>query len=458
MNATKLRGAFFASVLSAGILSAQSSPGRLLVYDPGHFHATLLQKEMYPELDRRVSVFAPLGPELIDYLNRVSLFNNRTDHPTRWELDVRTSDHPLDEMLQAIKREKAGNIVVFSGKNRGKIDRMLATLHAGGHVLADKPWIITSQDLPKLEQTLDLAQKNRLAAYDIMTERYDVTSQMQRALLLLPDVFGQQVAGDAANPGVSARSVHHIMKTVAGVPLKRPVWFFDVDEYGEGLADVGTHPVDLIQWSLFADQVLDYRKDVRMLSGRHDAVRISKAQFERVTGAPDFPPALSKNVRDGVLDYFCNNYIEYTLRGIRVKLDVLWKWEAPAGTGDVYEAAYQGTRARIELRQGAAEKFLPEVYVVPVAAERAHVFAALDQEIAELQKQWPGLAATHTATEAHIQIPDKFRVGHEEHFAQVARHFFAYVHNPASTPAWERSYMLAKYYVTTKGVEMAQKR
>jgi hypothetical protein len=45
----------------------------------------------------------------------------------------------------------------------------------------------------------------------------------------------------------------------------------------------------------------------------------------------------------------------------------------------------------------------------------------------------------------------------EEHFAQVARHFFQYVRDPASMPAWETSFMLAKYYVTTNGVEMARK-
>ncbi len=444
------------SLLFVETLAAQSSPARLIVLDPGHFHATLLQKEMYPELDRRVSVYAPLGPELLDYLNRISLFNTRANDPTRWDLDVHTSDHPLEEMLSSAK-DRPGNIVVFSGRNRGKIDRMLASIGAGLHVLADKPWIITSQDLPKLEQALNMAEKRGVAAYDIMTERYDVTAQVQRALVNLQDVFGQRVPGDAAHPGVYARSVHYIMKTVAGVPLRRPVWFFDTDDYGEGLADVGTHPVDLIQWTMFPDQMLDYRTDIRMLSARHEALRITRAQFETVTGAPDFPAAVTKHVRAGVLDYFCNNYIEYTLRGVHVKLDVLWKWEAAPGTGDVYEAAFQGRRARVELRQGAAEKYLPEVYVVPVASERAKVFAALDRELAKLQSQWPGIAATHSETEARIQIPEKFRVGHEENFAQVARHFFQYVHEPASMPAWERSYMLAKYYVTTKGVELARK-
>jgi predicted dehydrogenase len=436
------RTLLFLSLCAAQPVLAQK-PARLIVFEPGHFHATLLQKEMYPELDPRVSVYAPLGPELLDYLNRISLFNLRPVNPTHWELDVHTSQHPFEEML----RDKAGNIVVFSGRNRGKIDRILASLDAGLDVLADKPWIITSDEMPKLEQALDLAARKGVAAYDIMTERYEAVSQVQRALVNLPDVFGKQVTGDSSNPGVYAKSIHHIMKNVAGVPLRRPVWFFEVDDYGEGLADVGTHPVDLIQWTMFPDQVLDYRKDIRLISGRHDAVRISPEQFAAVTGA----------MRDGELDYFCNNYIEYLLRGVHVKLDVLWKWEAPPGTGDVYEAAFQGTRARVELRQGAADKYAMEVYVVPAESVRARVFEALDRALQQLQKNWPGITVTRTGSEAHIRIPEKFNVGHEEHFAQVARHFFEYVHSPASMPAWERSYMLAKYYVTTKGVELARK-
>ncbi len=83
----------------------------------------------------------------------------------------------MGEMLRA----RAGNIVVFTGRNRGKIDRIIAALKAGLNVLADKPWIITSADLPKLEEAL--AARSNLAAYDIMTERYEVTSEIQRELV-----------------------------------------------------------------------------------------------------------------------------------------------------------------------------------------------------------------------------------------------------------------------------------
>ena len=41
---------------------------KLVVLDPGHFHAALVQKEMYPWVSKRVSVYAPFGPDVLDYL------------------------------------------------------------------------------------------------------------------------------------------------------------------------------------------------------------------------------------------------------------------------------------------------------------------------------------------------------------------------------------------------------
>src|ERR1019366_2857266 len=213
---------------------------------------------------------------------------------------------PMAEML----RSPAGNIVVFTGRNRGKIDRILAALKAGLHVLADKPWIIASADLPKLEEALTLAQRNHLAAYDIMTERYEVTSQLQREFVNDPAVFGALEKGSPREPAVRARSIHHLMKVVAGVPLRRPAWFFDIVDYGEGLADVGTHVVDLVQWTLLPDEVFDYRQDVHVIEGRRWPLTLSKEQFLKVTG----------EARHANLDYYCNNAVHYTLRGIHVKM------------------------------------------------------------------------------------------------------------------------------------------
>src|SRR6266404_9177160 len=107
--------------------AADSAPIRLITLDPGHFHASLVQKEMYPGVSPKVTVYAPLGFDLTEHLNRVARFNLRTDHPTEWELDIHTSNDPLAQMLKDAKvNGSAGNVVVIAGRNRPKIDRIQA--------------------------------------------------------------------------------------------------------------------------------------------------------------------------------------------------------------------------------------------------------------------------------------------------------------------------------------------
>jgi len=415
----------------------EAMTSQLIIIDPGHFHAALVQKQMYPWMAPRVAVYAPLGDDILDYLSRIARFNSRPENPTNWELDVHLCADPMERML----RERPGNIAVFAGHNRVKIDRILAALEAGLHVLADKPWIISSRDLPKLEKALAVAGRKGLVAYDMMTERYEVTSELQRAFVSDAEVFGLIEAGTAADPGVRARSVHHLMKLVAGVPLRRPAWFFDVAELGEGLSDVGTHVVDLVQWTAFPGQAIDYRRDIELVEGRRWPLALSKARFAQVTG---------QELRADALDYYCNNSVYYTLRGVHVKLEIVWHWEAPPGSGDVYEASFRGSRARVEIRQGPAERYIPELYIVPAADG---VPAAVRRRAEAL-----GLAVAGTDEELRIVIPEKLRVGHEAHFAQVTNRFFDYVKSPQSVPAWECDCMLAKYYVSTRGVDLGQVR
>jgi len=220
-----------------------------------------------------------------------------------------------------------------------------------------------------------------------------------------------------------------------------------VNEYGEGLADVGTHVIDLVQWTAFPNDAIDYKKDVHLLSARRWPTVISQSEFERVTGEPQLP---ASHIKDGKLDYDCNNSVLYTVRGAHVALDIRWNWESD--TGDIYEASFRGTKSRIELRQGAAQHFIPELYVV---SQHPEVFAALSQWAAAIEKTYPGIAIEKQAGEAHIVIPTKFRVGHEDHFAQVTNRFFEYLKAPATLPAWEQSNMMVKYFISTRGVEIA---
>ena len=170
---------------------------RLMTVDPGHFHAALVQKEMYPGVAPRVDVYAPLGSDLYEHLKRIDSFNRRSERPTTWETEVHAGPDFFERML----REHPGNVVVLSGRNRGKIDRIVASVEAGLNVLADKPWILKSDDLPKVEQALAEADKRGVVAYDIMTERFEVTTILQRALVNDRSTFGEIVQGTEAEPG-----------------------------------------------------------------------------------------------------------------------------------------------------------------------------------------------------------------------------------------------------------------
>jgi predicted dehydrogenase len=432
----------------------QMADVRLMTLDPGHFHAALIQKDMYPGVAPRVDVYAPLGTDLFEHLKRIAAFNRRTEKPTRWETEVHASADFFERML----RDKPGNVVVLSGRNRGKIDRILASLTGGIHVLADKPWILESKDLKPMESALAHADEKLLVAYDIMTERFEITSILQRALVNDRATFGEIVKGTEAEPAVYMESIHHLMKVVAGAPNIRPAWFFDTAEQGEGFNDIGTHLVDLVQWTLLPDQAVDYRKDVQVLSAQRWPTMIAEEQFRRVTNEPRFPAELSSSVKDGKLEYFCNTLVSYALRGIHTRLNVIWDWEAPAGAGDTHFAVYRGTRARVEVRQTKADGYRPELYVVPASADAgAQVLTAARAKISSLRGAYPGIAVEERGAEIHVTIPDALRVGHEAHFGQVASVFMKYLRDRKSLPAWERPNMLAKYFVTTTGTELSRR-
>jgi hypothetical protein len=428
---------------------------RLMVVDPGHFHAALLQKEALPGISPTVYVYAPLGPDLLAHLNRIVQFNQRPDRPTHWLSRIYAGPDYLDRMLA----ERPGNVAIFSGRNLGKIDAIQRALDAHIHVLADKPWIIEAADFPKLERALATARANRLVAYDIMTQRYEIAEILQRELVNDPAVFGEAVGGNREQPGIEMQSVHYLLKVVAGQPNLRPPWFFDIHQQGEGITDVGTHLIDLVQWIASPDRTIDYRRDIQVLDGRRWATVLDPSQFQRVTGEQAYPAYLMPAVRQGRLEYICNSSVEYVFKGIHSRLGIEWKYEAMPGTGDTELSIFRGSLSRVEVRQGAEERSRPEVYVVPGSPEaKPKVRQALERRLAELGGTYPGLSLKDLGGRFQVTIPEGLRIGHEAHFGLVGRRFLEYVNGSAAVPQWEDSYMLAKYYTTTRAVELAKTR
>jgi predicted dehydrogenase len=426
---------------------------KLITLDPGHFHAALFQREMLPGVADTAQVYAPLGPDLTAHLGRVAQFNLRGDNPTHWKLEVHTGPDFFERMLA----ERGGDLVVISGRNRGKIDRIGAIV--GNHlpVLADKPWVIEVGDLPKLNGALKAAEEMRIAAWDAMTERFEITFLLQRALVNDPDIFGGRITGSGDRPAVQIESLHYLFKEVGGLPNLRPTWFFDIRQQGEGLTDVGTHLVDIVPWILFPDQAINGTNDVQVLRGDRWPTTLTLEQFKRVTGAGEFPEFLHAGVTDRALRYFCNNSVSYTLRGTHVRLAVKWDFEAPPGVKDNDLAVFRGGASSVEVRQGREQNYRREVYVVPNRPEqKAAVVAAVRKRVERLQADYPGLAVRDEPSGIRLEIPEGFRVSHEAHFALVVRHFLEYVRDPKLMPAWETPNMLAKYYVTTMGVQLAR--
>ena len=82
---------------------------------------------------------------------------------------------------------------------------------------------------------------------------------------------------------------------------------------------------------------------------------------------------------------------------------------------------------------------------------------ALDRKIQALESTFPGLEVIDLGTHFRLGIPRQYRVGHEAHFAEVTKQFLRFLHGEDTLPSWERPNMLAKYGITTRGVELSRK-
>src|ERR1700743_3083467 len=141
--------AFFAAFLLAApafVTHAQSVKKtekiRLVTLDPGHFHAALVQKSMYPDVDSTVYVYAPKGEDVQLHLDKINAYNTRKDNPTAWKEKVYLGDDYLEKMVA----DRKGNVVVMAGNNRRKTEYIKRSIHAGFNVLGDKPMAIDKKN------------------------------------------------------------------------------------------------------------------------------------------------------------------------------------------------------------------------------------------------------------------------------------------------------------------------
>src|SRR5205823_5717393 len=96
-------------------------------------------------------------------------FNTRADCPTHWRLHL----HDGAQLLQRLVEEGHGDFVVVAGRNDTKLETIAYLTQAGLPVLADKPWLTESRQLPYLTQVTTGPR----VAMDLMTGPYSLRAQ-----------------------------------------------------------------------------------------------------------------------------------------------------------------------------------------------------------------------------------------------------------------------------------------
>ena len=291
---------------------------RFMTLDPGHFHAGLVQKEMYPNVSKRVHVYAPLGTDLLEHLNRIVAFNTRarripppgssrfTPAPTR------SSGCCASGRAMSWSSPGATGARSTRSKPRSKPDSTCWRTSPGSSI---RP------TFPKLESALDTAESqgpDRLRHHDRALRNHDhapegADPRPGHFRDHLPGHGGRSLRlhGERAPPAQNGRG--HAQ------PPARP-GSSTSQQQGEALPDVGTHLVDLVQWMLFPEQPIDYRKDVRMLAAKRWATVLTKARVPESHGRGGVSGLSESQVKADRLEYFCNGRVSYALRGVHIRL------------------------------------------------------------------------------------------------------------------------------------------
>lgn len=428
---------------------------KLIVLAPKHFHADLLQKNKLEQVNDTVYVYAQEGSELDQYVARIESYNKREENPTHWQEVIYRGDDFLEKMLA----DKKGNVVVLAGNNKEKTRYIFESVAAGINVLSDKPMAINKENFKLLKQAYDTAQANNVMLYDMMTERYDVLNIIERKLINNKDLFGELQTGSEDRPAISMESVHHFYKEVSGQPLIRPAWYYDVEQQGEGIADVTTHLIDLAHWKSFPEEVLNYKKDIEVISASHWPTELTLADFIKSTNVKTFPAYLDKYIEDGKLKVYANGTIHYKVKDINVALKVVWNYKAPEGGGDTFSSIIKGTKSSLKIIQNRSTNFTKQLYIKNTTDTNKNKFEShLNKAIEEIKKDFPTVSIDSSSIkngEYLISIPDEEKRGHEAHFQNVAQNFFDYLVKQ-NIPEWEISNTLAKYHIITTAVNIAK--
>jgi len=414
----------------------------ILILNPGHFHAALVLRESHPDLAKDVYVYSEAGPDLDRFLDLVTTFNRREIDPTDWRIHVYSGADYRQKLIEG----KKGSFVVIAGKNDTKMEDIERLSRAGFNVLADKPWLINADGLPLLRRAV---QPQRPLALDIMTERFEITTILQKELMAEADIFGRVRIEPDGSPTVFKESVHHLYKLVNNQALVRPPWYFDLAVQGDGITDVTTHLVDMTHWMLFPGVAVDFERDIDLQQARRWSTRIPLDIYRNITRQADFPAAVTGDS----LQYFSNGEICYRVNDVPVHIRVIWNLEIPPGGGDTHRSVIKGTRSNLLIRQLPERGFKVELLVAPQDGP-AEVEAALQGFLKKLSVKYPGLSISREADQLLIDIPDDLRTTHEEHFCQVRDMYLGYLARGDQPPETQAA-LVSKYTLLAEARIMA---
>lgn len=115
----------------------------------------------------------------------------------------------------------------------------------------------------------------------------------------------------------------------------------------------------------------------------------------------------------------------------------------------------RGSKANLVIRQGKEQDYKAVLYIEPIKNEPDYE-KVLMTEIEKVRKKYPGVSLQKNKAGWEVVIPGHYKESHEDHFAKVTQNFLEYL-KKGNMPEWEVPNMLAKYYTTIKGWELAGK-
>lgn len=420
-------------------------PLRLLTLDPGHPDAARLQARAVQNVHLRCHVYAPLGAGLLSHLDHLMAFNTRRVDPTYWTTDVRAGNDWLDRAL----REQPGNVAVLAGRSDQTLDRMLACVQAGLHVLAAGPWAITPADLPRLAELYREAELRELVVWPLAVELYNPAVKLLLELAANPDVCGNLVPGCPDNPTVVIEATRPLRMTVAGRSVPCPAWMFNPAQAGDALAASGPL-VDLALRLVLPTRPPDPNRDVAGIDATSWPGLLDRQQFAVATGLTDFPPELATQVHDDTLTYPANGTASFTLAQVAVRLSVMTDPESPAGSADTLDVTVRGSQATAS---SCSKDGSGDVTIVPTTTA-GPVYTALVRHCQSLQTKFPGLSVQDVGGRFRLTVPPTNDIRHATLLTEFARYF----HSPRQVPIWEKAAPQTIAHITTAAATAARRK